>query len=663
MNKGSLFVKEAINRYDAAKTLLNKNLKGTHFILSFLTQFHKDFSVFCKSVEASMIPLNEYLESVKKNDVAVNCNIRLVMKNITKYYKKMNETSEKYKKDIITPLEESLKKCEDEIKQMFKEEEKIIKATKVHKQRLEKAKEQYLKSQEKLNNQGTPSKKSLQLLDAKKQYIEMIQEYNKIISKQSKNYKEKLYIIENNEVMRIKSLKESISLFFSLNQELILGGKTLNENSLKNLKQIDAIKDLNNLAFELGKKHKSSLFEFASFEDHGEIYQMIDLLNTGKDSTEETKNHLTTPEDTNTQKLMAKTAKKKCQLLLEGHTLSQEDLFELSRSFESSAGQLAFAEVLSKITSRHIIEDTKAFKVLGQVITSLLAMSLLHFENSGFILSAVLSAGFLVCSKRKSSQGKSAMITLGEVISGNSTWTKRDLWIHVINYRLTKAAEKIPDLITKNKDKEAEYRLSLAKKGAIITELSILAGQMSLMKVNREMGIEILLQFAGYYEIDNKKLFNVLLNYESAQILEINYDLNNKEIREVNDIKISALMNKYGDNIKALIIGKSISYINDFTTLATILVINKLFNKVLKLRVYKKALRLVKANKKVRCQLWELAILDKELLEIYNKIKEDKATLSLNRIEELEDKIKLDISRSFHIYDKKIQEVIELIMS
>ena len=116
-------------------------------------------------------------------------------------------------------------------------------------------------------------------------------------------------------------------------------------------------------------------------------------------------------------------------------------------------------------------------------------------------------------------------------------------------------------------------------------------------------------------------------------------------------------MRKYVHNKKILILAKSLVYRNDRSTLRNILAINKLTNKLLKRRVYKKALKLPDITIKIRAEIWTRAFLKYELVNMYADIKKNRLKRYLLYGNSFGNTIKLDVIRSFHNYDEKTQEV------
>ena len=180
---------------------------------------------------------------------------------------------------------------------------------------------------------------------------------------------------------------------------------------------------------------------------------------------------------------------------------------------------------------------------------------------------------------------------------------------------------------------------------------------MSLMYVSKEIGRKIILQFSGYHELDKNSVYKLLMEYESAQIIKRTIVKDKKTILSIVDNKFKDTMEKYKNNALAIIIGKSLKFIEDFPTLRNILVLNKSYNELLKNKIYKNALSSPKINNQIRSEIWKLVLIIPGLIEEYEKIKSTKLKEYLESISEGTELIKLDVIRSFHYYSNEDQQV------
>ena len=172
------------------------------------------------------------------------------------------------------------------------------------------------------------------------------------------------------------------------------------------------------------------------------------------------------------------------------------------------------------------------------------------------------------------------------------------------------------------------------------------------------MGRELILQFSGYYELNDDSVYKILVEYESAQTLKRTIIKSRKIIEDIVNEKYKTKLLKYENNLKIYGIGKALSYIDDFISLRNILMLNKKFNMLLKAKVYMNALSHPNVSLQMRSSIWRIALVKESLIEKYEFIKSTKLQSYMSTIIPQEELINLDVIRSFHRYDDKIQDVL-----
>ena len=195
---------------------------------------------------------------------------------------------------------------------------------------------------------------------------------------------------------------------------------------------------------------------------------------------------------------------------------------------------------------------------------------------------------------------RSIRVPLKNLILKNGVWKVCEQWIRAIHYRLELALTSINTILAKSIKNQSKLNTLINQKKTIIyNELCAIGVHMALMEIERPMGRDILLQFAGYYELSNEKICLLLLEYEGAQSFQIQVEFSRKEIASIGFENYKRSIAKH-ENKEYYIISKCIGYINDLKTLRNILMINKLSNKYLQKRIYKKALLFPNIPSKIR---------------------------------------------------------------
>eukprot|EP00826_Nyctotherus_ovalis_P014643 TRINITY_DN14097_c0_g1_i2.p1 TRINITY_DN14097_c0_g1~~TRINITY_DN14097_c0_g1_i2.p1 ORF type:complete len:243 (-),score=27.99 TRINITY_DN14097_c0_g1_i2:184-912(-) len=99
-------------------------------------------------------------------------------------------------------------------------------------------------------------------------------------------------------------------------------------------------------------------------------------------------------------------------------------------------------------------------------------------------------------------------------------------------------------------------------------------------------------------------------------------------------------------------------YIGNAKELKSLLILSKLFYRKLKRRIYKQVARLQSVMNTHRCRLWLSLFPSLNLTSLqqkYSKIKEERLKSFQTTNKYIDDKISLDVARSFHVYGKAVQ--------
>eukprot|EP01022_Parablepharisma_sp_SALTPOND_P019983 TRINITY_DN3515_c0_g1_i1.p1 TRINITY_DN3515_c0_g1~~TRINITY_DN3515_c0_g1_i1.p1 ORF type:complete len:690 (-),score=82.39 TRINITY_DN3515_c0_g1_i1:2423-4492(-) len=672
------FSDQMMNRFFALETRVQHGSKSLRLISSYFSIVRKEVDTFRKTLSKSLSPLVQCLQLNKKPDDTLFVGLKSLIRNMEEYFNFMGKTCVTCQSEVIEPFDIFISNYDQCNRTVLKQGVKIIEQVEAHKAKVAKAKERYGKCAKAFVNTGSMEKELLKakekaMIDAKAEYQYLVEEHNVLLEKKQEEYRQSLDMVEQNEQTRVSLIAKNLAKVFALSVQMAEEYAEANAKTLKMLQEVDPIKDLEMFVADLSRTAKTDTFNKVLFEDHGEIYQRIDALNYSKEKSVDLsegdeillnadfEEAFVSPTNKSEAFILLETPEEiiqnACQNLLSGKDLSTEEKVKIPEAFTQPYGRRLFAEVLSNVSNKHFIEDFAAFETLGQIVNTLLTMFALHKDKDTFILWTVLSAGFLIYSRKLTDKGKLANVPLRELTSGNSIWRTRDQWIRIIQYRLTKSLSRVKLAPVPREKGKATPKDNLTRKSVIFSELSAIGGQMALMGVERIMGRDLLLQFTGYYRIDSDKLCEVLLDYEGAQALPREIQLDRKEIQGVFKAKYEKTWKKYGENKEGFVIGKSIGYVGDIVTLRNLLLLNKGLNKLLRTRIYKKVLTFPDIHPGVRRELWKHAILDQSLLSIYKEIKAEKLAKYLVSGKASEETIRLDVIRSFHIHDEESQEV------
>eukprot|EP00826_Nyctotherus_ovalis_P001161 TRINITY_DN10151_c0_g1_i4.p1 TRINITY_DN10151_c0_g1~~TRINITY_DN10151_c0_g1_i4.p1 ORF type:complete len:713 (-),score=129.98 TRINITY_DN10151_c0_g1_i4:252-2390(-) len=659
---GSLFTQQAMCNFEAMESYMQDSIKGLHHVSLHFAVVGKELLAFQESLAKSLSPLNDFLNT-SKNNRSLNKAFTMIAGNLAKCYDSMKNEGKMYKQESAVAIKRFADKYQNYALEVLNDGRSLIGEVEASKQKVNKARATYSKHERELFRKGV-SRSNRELKEAKSRYQNLLKEHNKLLKVKSEEYQRKLDKLEANEKKRMELILKTAERTISIVESLATQLKDLSINSRNQLKSVNPESDLKKAALGFENGTRIDTFSELFFADHGAIYQFIDQLNNGKlkdsygfiDSTAvmHTDGKALSPGMLSEE---CKAVQAMCKELLSGKNLSKEDVIRMTDSFADENVRKVFIKELKSVTNSHFIADFSVFETLGLVTNYLLTTTSLYTDIDPFVTYNVLCASFIIYSKHSAD---SPIIALNELISGNTIWFKQEQWIELIQFRLIEALTRVHlKLVPDEKKIEKDVQASLFMRSAIYTELSIIASQIPLMGISKRQGEEILLQFAGYYGINNENLRDVLTNYASAQPLEHDHEFSKRELTEIISKGAAGKIEKYGENSRYFIITKAIAYIGDIKTLKSLLILNKSLNKVLRRKIYKMALDSIDVTEKQRKEIWKLAIFDPKYCKIYEEIKEKLRNPSEADKENIA-KIQLDIARSFQKHSAETQAVSSL---
>eukprot|EP00826_Nyctotherus_ovalis_P053985 TRINITY_DN7049_c0_g7_i2.p1 TRINITY_DN7049_c0_g7~~TRINITY_DN7049_c0_g7_i2.p1 ORF type:complete len:678 (+),score=207.00 TRINITY_DN7049_c0_g7_i2:180-2213(+) len=665
------FPYQMMSRFNVLETHARDGMKGLQHIFDYFTSVQKELAKFRKGLDKSLDNVRTFLKHNNKSDATLCSALKLLIRNEEGFYKEVDRMCEKYREQVLDVFKIRVDMYNNVNKKKMSIGEYIISKTEKSRGKVTKAKEEYHKNARNFFNAGTSETEQLRqnAMEASKiRYQKLIEEHNKFLDREIAEYLVHLKDLESNEQMRIDVIEKSMRQFLGASVELAEKYRTCYEENMTALRQVEPLRDVNLYSATLLRVKKQETFDKMIFEDHGEIYQLINKVCSGKgkcaeelkddDSMEFTLKSTSTEQNTFTNvESLEKEITLKYSSLLDGKSLSEKDKGRVKETLKSSSGRLWLAEALGEVTDRYTIVDVAAFETLGELTRLMLDLVYTKRDSNPLLLYALLTASSFIYGKKEIFDGKVATISLREVLKDSPIFNDKERWISVIQYGLQKEFDRCNiELAGKEKKKSDAEREINMKKSKLYTELSSFGMKMALLNVPKEFGREILLGFAGYYELPSDKLCQLLLEYEGAQRFVRKEKLTKKDIEIIMERKRKKLLRKY-ENTPIIIIAKSMTYISELTTLRSILLLNKSIKSRLQRRVYRKVLALPKVSMKIRRELWTKAVVDTTLAAQYQEIKEQRVKKFLDSGRIAEDVICMDVSRSFRCLSDDDQEV------
>jgi len=654
------FPHQMISRYNKLETHLHEGEKGLKYIYEYFVNVQKDFIKLHKALKKSLLTINNFIKSNNKSDATLYTSLKSFIQNEEAFHKEIEKMCEKYKEGVLETFKIRQNNYADTNKKILAIGEQTIKRVEKSRSNVTKAKEEYHKSVKNSSNAGTLEAEQLnQKMEVlKNRYQKVIEEHNENLDKESEEYLTHLDKLEANEQMRIDIISKNIKNFINITSEFICKYKNHSDKSIHSLAQVDPIRDVDLYSAALSREKKSETFDKMVFEDHGEIYQLINKIRNSKPkSSEEVKDEdmglilklINTEINTfsNVESLEAQ-LKQNYTSLLKGKDMTEKEKITAKETFKSSSGRLWLAESLSELNDKIIIKDYSVFTTLKELIEQLLAQTYVKRDMNPLLFHSALMSGFFVYGKKEDE-----LVSLKELLKNSTIFSDRNQWVIVIQYEIRKEFDRHNiDLKAKKTDKELNV-----KRSKLFSVLCSIAMKMSLLNVPKLLGKQLLLGFASYYELPSEKLCQLLLEYDGAQRCKRSQKFKVSDVVEVINMKYKKLIDKY-DKVIIIIIAKSMGYIGDLKSLFNILLLNKKVNKKLKKRVYRKVLELPKISMEIRKELWKKTIIDNTLIAQYKEIKEQRVKKYLDSGRIAKDVICMDVARSFRALNDKDQEVI-----
>jgi len=662
-NKGMEFGEQMLDRCDTLKSRLKDSNKGLHILYSYFSTISKELHNFLQILTKASKLLEDFIQLSKDNENSLTNAIKSVIHNQSELYTFIEIMHKKQQNEVIDPFKDLITQYEDLNKSVLNERAQIILDAEKSKEQVLKVREEYHKW---AKNYFHPGETSLVLLklkmeEAKVQYQKEIEKHNSLIKNLSIKHLEELKKIEQNEMKRAGLIVSNICRFMSINEKIIAKYKTYYEKASEDLEKVDPKRDIKEYTANISITLKGNTFSKIVYEDFGEIYQHINKLNVNKFEDKKYFETSSAASISRQDKVEEEKIKKVCNELLEGKNMCKDVKAQVMNSFATAYGRHWFIEVLSEVEDKLEIKDHAAFETLGQLISNLLNFIISEDDMRLELVWIALKVSFLIYIKETSPQGLTKKTFLKTLIVKHGIWKLRaqctKLWINIIQKELVYIAEKKGiELTPNNKKKQTTETLREENMRTlqISATLNSIGRKMIIMGVARQIGKELLLRFSGYYEIPTKKICDLLLEYEGLQSVSRNKNLNKEEIKKVIERNVKHSLDKYEG---LFVIGKSLPYANEFKTLRNVLLLNKLAYKVLKRRVYKKALTFPNLSIKTRSSIWQHSILDKTLIKKYEEIKAKELQQFIKKKKTSEEVLNLDIERSFHIHDEKSREV------
>ncbi len=368
--------------------------------------------------------------------------------------------------------------------------------------------------------------------------------------------------------------------------------------------------------------------------------------------------------------------------LLEGKLAEPAEKKKMSELSQYSDGRKKFAALLEGLTHNFNVPDYQAFRTLGEIVNDMLTNFSLYNDSNISHLCSILSASALVTSFAEGGE-RDRPHYLRDIVSANGIWRSKERWLSIVQHRIDTSISQMQTRLNtppnssdkprglvkwifsagakwigrkgKGPDPEKEAKDEANKKAVVYSELCSAAVELALMHVGGDVGRDILIHFALTYNIEQENLFQLLTEHESAQSLQRESEGTAGEEEERKERR-EKRVKKYGGSPNNALMCRAIKHITDKKVLCNIVLASKEWNHLFRLRACKQILSA--APKEGKYAVWKSILTTQGLDKLYDKLKKESLIDFKNSRKQVDDVIRLDVSRSFHLYDASDQESI-----
>eukprot|EP01022_Parablepharisma_sp_SALTPOND_P016298 TRINITY_DN236_c0_g1_i1.p1 TRINITY_DN236_c0_g1~~TRINITY_DN236_c0_g1_i1.p1 ORF type:complete len:868 (+),score=80.93 TRINITY_DN236_c0_g1_i1:1726-4329(+) len=691
MESKASFAENLSGKFDIVSQRVLQETKNLKLISGYFKNICKEFEKLGKGLGKTLTPIKQQVLLQNKGPLdSWGYALKSIIGSNEDYCKLIAKICSRYNSEIIEPFELFIGHYEQSNKVFLKECTKVLETLGQQRTKVRKAKDKYIKSHQKPTtevDEDIIKQRKRAMSEARDEYSQQVALLNAYISEKEPYYKKRLESIQQNEENRIEFMRKHFADFYNVSQILVQEFTHMHAGLKKVLEIVNPMGDLQLFVTSVTKTPKVNVFEKANFDI---------LEGTSTNSAEGTNSR-----STSLRKDDSGSDNEAGDLAEEVETFMKSVWTKLLASKDVDAGERTrlaellkmekcrenFLQNFAKQMRKQQVTNYECFAQAGDILNLMLShASQQGKETLGSELSVVVTMGGLLYCTSPPEKFMKSTVFLRDLLSTHSVWKSKETWQAVIQYRLSRSMSQVKTSIHerreeksaglvkrvldvsaklfKNKDKELEEfevkeaREEAGKRAVIYSDLIIIAMELALMDVNPDVAREVLTQFSLNYKLDHEKVYQMLCDYESARSLKRIQDPPIEGQQKAQKGKTERTMAKYSFHKYGIILKHSVNYLSDPQTLCNLLKSSKLFNSKLKHLVYKKIVPMSSIMNKHRPQIWAGLLSNASLISLqreYDKLKEGKLKMFQATNKSIEEVIRLDVSRSFHIHAESTQ--------
>eukprot|EP00826_Nyctotherus_ovalis_P045588 TRINITY_DN5061_c0_g2_i1.p1 TRINITY_DN5061_c0_g2~~TRINITY_DN5061_c0_g2_i1.p1 ORF type:complete len:885 (+),score=233.52 TRINITY_DN5061_c0_g2_i1:142-2796(+) len=630
---------------DAIAQKVQQESKRLRVLSGFFQTVRKELERFSNTVQKEVDGLKVFFDSSNE------CSEFIV--KLLRQHEDFAGTLKKYATSlqpvVIESLDAFIRKYEERNREVIQGTNKIIENIKSQRKKISNAQRKYFKENAALltiEKEDEYKAKQAITEELKGEYKDLVTHFNQSRKANKENYKHFLRTWQQNEEAKICYVKVMYQSVHTLLHEFDANWVKLFATSSRSVEGMsEAIDFAHYMPKVTGSKH--DLFAEAVFEVPESAIK--DLLN--EQIVEYQFPQGVTESDT--QFLEAKVND-----LLNDQPIPESAKEKILIMERTSEGLYAACKCFIDIKQKTELENEEVFKaILELAMVALDQLDGQKFPEGGYLFAVVTVGNSVLYIK---DNAYSSRKHIRDMIINHPIWRRKRIWNRILDYKISHALEILEahmKLSGKKSGKvsaqNTEETKRAGRRGIYFSEIALIVSEMVFYNTDKAACRELIVSYCNEVGIERDKLYQLLSDCEAAQILP-----REEESRKYkySMLKREGERKKYGYSKSTIVVGMSIKFLGDLSTLLNILLVSRDWSGIFKLKVQQTALKLY--SNKIRFPLWQAMLHSQGLGQLYPKLKEHTSANLMESNKELFEVIRLDVIRSFSGHSKTDQEAL-----
>lgn len=655
---GDQFIDYIDGRVDILDAKLQQDVKQFKSLLVFFHSLKKELAQFTKSFLKSVLNLKDSLLPA----ASLSDNIQSMLDQYIDLANALDGYRTEIETKVIVSLDSFVARYERINGKIVSKAERIVAKVAEQKLRLKKMKSRYYKDSKAAMNCNSPEsyKSKTSIADEKKkEYLRFVDVLNTDLDDYKQKYGKLLRTWCGNEERKLSHTKDIFLKFHEATASIASTCLNFTDRSKALAESINPCLDMSSYISQANtgkeKLFDRAVFELAPTDTSSNEKEVRELISTG-----------ITEED-------LAFAQKSVKALADDESVDKAEFERLLSITQTKEGEKAVCKVLNHVCNKTEIENREVFdclltfaETLMNQITSAKFLEVKH-------LSSILNLGAYFSYYDAKTASESSIERIRSRITDRAVWKGKDVWARILSCRVAKSLKKLRayDLfMAEQKDSGKEGKKpdppkrdeqeDTRKRNTAFNELLFIGSEMVFYSVSPEVARETILNAAKEWGVESDRVYRILSSYEIAQPIPRDEDPSPRELIRYSLGKREKERKRYNHSTATMIIGLSLEYVNNISTLACIRLLSRKCYTLFKEKIYCIALSM--SSEKTRFKLWKSVLYSKGFTTLYEKLKETKMKAFVQSNTEADRVICLDVMRSFGSASEEEKEAIKSIL-